>query len=387
MTVVAGRLLGDSAPVRLQLSGGRIEAVCPDADAPDHLIVPGLVDLQVNGYHGVDLNDGRLDAAAVARLVELEWAAGVAAFCPTLVSAPEQQLCDALAAIAQARRADPLVAASIPAVHVEGPALSAEDGPRGAHDPAALRPPDLAELARWQRAAAGAVGIVTLAPELPGSLEYVRGASAAGVLVALGHSAAHPRTITAAVDAGARLSTHLGNGCALTLARHDNPLWAQLADDRLSASFIADGHHLPAAVATVMLRAKTVARAVLISDSVALAGLPPGRYRDTSVGGDVTLHPDGRLSLTGSALLAGSASSLLRGLEWVTTVLGLSLADAVAMASHNPNRLLGRPAPLALAPGAPATLTVLARDAAGRLACVATYRDGVAVAGSGAARR
>ena len=231
-------------------------------------MAPGFVDLQVNGYGGLDFNSGDLDADQVVELVTRQWDQGVTSLCPTLVSAPEDRITGALAVVAQARRADPLVRHAIPCVHVEGPYLSPEDGPRGAHDVAALRLPDLAELERWQRAGDGLVGIVTLAPELPGAVRYVRAASSAGVIIAIGHTAATAEQIVAAADAGARLSTHLGNGCHLMVPRHPNHLWAQLAEDRLQASFIADGHHLPAATLTAMVRAKGVDRSVLVSDSV-----------------------------------------------------------------------------------------------------------------------
>ena len=382
VTALVGRLLGDGSHVCVELRGGVVAAVTPVAEAPARWLAPGLVDLQVNGYGGVDCNDGSLSVEGVRRLVEREWAAGVAAFCPTLVSGPEERICDALAAIAAARRSDPLIAAAIPAVHVEGPALSGEDGPRGAHDRAMLRPPDLRELARWQRAGAGGVGIVTLAPELPGAADYIRGASRQGLVVALGHSAAHPFDIVAAVDAGARLSTHLGNGCHQVIDRHANVFWTQLAEDRLLASFIADGHHLPVDALRAMLRAKGTARSLLVSDSVALAGSPPGRYTGVGVGGDVTVQPNGRLSLTGSDLLAGSASSLSQCLAWVIRVVGIVPARALAMASANPNRLLGRPAPVVLAPGVPANVTVFRREIGNSVVPEATYLAGSRVAGA-----
>lgn len=333
-------------------------------------LVPGLLDLQVNGYAGVDFNDGHLEAAGVGQVVHAEWQLGAPAICPTLITGPEERILDALAVIAAARRSDPMLRHAIPCVHVEGPHLSTEEGPRGAHDPAFLRPPDINELARWQRAAEGAVGIVTIAPELPGALDYIKAAVAQGVVVSLGHSAATREQITAAADAGAALSTHLGNGCALLLPRHDNQLWPQLADDRLAAGFIADGHHLPADMFVAMTRAKGVDRSVLISDSVALAGSPPGRYR-TAVGGEVELSPSQRLSLAGSEgkLLAGSVSSLTQCLSWAIDIAGLAPVVAFQMATANPWRVLAGGAMAAealgrgaLRIGAPADLSLFQHD-------------------------
>src|SRR5699024_3206830 len=144
----------------------------------------------------------------------------------------------------------------VPGVHIEGPSISPADGPRGAHPVEHVRPPDLAEFERWQAAGDGLVKLVTLAPEHAGAPGYIRTLAARGVIVALGHSAATPDEVHAAVDAGARLSTHLGNGVAAVLPRHPNLIWTQLADDRLYASFIADGHHLSADTFRAMLRAK-----------------------------------------------------------------------------------------------------------------------------------
>ncbi|MGO9658431.1 MAG: N-acetylglucosamine-6-phosphate deacetylase [Acidimicrobiales bacterium] len=363
MTVVAeGRLVGSGRTVQVGMSGGRVTSVVEAPGGARCWVAPGFVDLQVNGYGGLDFNSDNLDADQVTELVARQWGQGVTSFCPTLVSASEERITSALAVIAEARRTDPLVRHAIPCVHVEGPYLSAEDGPRGAHNVAALRPPDLAELERWQRAGDGLVGIVTLAPELPGAVPYVRAASSAGVIVALGHTAANAEQIVVAVDAGARLSTHLGNGCHVMVPRHPNHLWAQLSEDRLQASFIADGHHLPAATLTAMVRAKGVDRSVLVSDSVALAGSAPGNYGDVSIGQDVTLSHDGRLSLTGTSMLAGSVRSLPDCLAWVVTHTDVGLTAATRMASANPSRLLGLADRGEVRVGASADLTIFELD-------------------------
>jgi N-acetylglucosamine-6-phosphate deacetylase len=289
----------------------------------------------------VDFNNEELTVDQIASVISAEWERGVSAICPTVITAPEEKLLTILSVIAKARRSDPELRRSMPCVHVEGPYLAPNEGARGAHDPEYLRLPNVEELDRWQRAAEGMVGLVTLAPELPGADAYIRAASARAVIIGLGHSVARPVEIRAAVDAGAKMSTHLGNGCCLMLHRHLNPIWAQLAEDALAASFVADGHHLPRDVFNVMVRAKGVRRSLLVSDSVALAGSPPGRYR-TPVGGDVELSSDNRLTLsgTGGQLLAGSVSCLTDCLGWAVSRAGLALADAVRMASGNPARLL-----------------------------------------------
>ncbi len=310
-----------------------------DSDA-DLARQPGLVDLQVNGYAGADVNADDVTPDVVVELTRALWQRGVTTYLPTVITAPEEKIRHCLAMIAAARRADPLVAHSIAGVHVEGPSLAADDGPRGAHDARYLRDPDLAELDRWQEAAEGLVRIVTLAPERPGTLEYVRGAHARGVRVSIGHCAPTSEQVHAAAAAGATLSTHLGNGTYQTLPRHPNHIWAQLADDRLTAMLIADGHHLPADTLTAMIRAKSPARSVLTSDSAALAGRPPGDYR-TPVGGSVTVGEDGRLSLTGTSLLAGSGRSLRECLDWAVQALPFDPPTLLAMATTNPAHVLG----------------------------------------------
>ena len=152
--------------------------------------------------------------------------------------------------------------------------------------------------------------MVTLSPHYAEAPAYIAALTARGVHVAIGHTDAAPHEITAAVDAGAVLSTHLGNGAHGTLPRHPNLLWTQLAEDRLAASFIADGHHLPAETLTAMVRAKGLERCLLVSDAVALAGLPPGRYR-TPVGGEVELTAGGP-ARRGRHALPGRGGALAR---------------------------------------------------------------------------
>ncbi len=300
----------------------------------------GFIDLQVNGYCGCDLNAGSLEPETVIALTERLVAVGVTTYLPTLITAAEGRLLEALRAIAEARRISHLAAHIIPCVHVEGPHISPVDGPRGAHPKADVRPPDFAELERWQSASGGLVGLVTLSPHWSGALDYIAGLARKGILVALGHTDADPERIRAAAQAGAVLSTHLGNGVANELSRHPNILWTQLAEDRLTATFIADGHHLPADVLISMLRAKGVERSLLVSDTVAVGGLPPGIY-DAPVGGKVELTADGRIGIPGTRTLAGAALPLKNGIANVACLPGFSLHQAVRMATENPGRFVG----------------------------------------------
>lgn len=331
----------------------RVET-CSTAGFPDSEIwlCPGLVDLQVNGYCGCDLNADDLEIGTVQSLASDLLATGVTAFVPTLITASEQKLLRNLTVIAEARRSDPLLQHMIPFVHVEGPHIDSSDGPRGAHPVEYIRPPDILEFLRWQESSGDLVGMVTLSPHYPEATAYIRALSDRGVYVSIGHTNATGDQICCAIEAGARLSTHLGNGISQLLPRHPNPIWSQLADDRLTATFIADGHHLPDEALIAMLRAKTPSRSILISDLVAIGGLPSGRY-STPIGASVDLDADGKLRISDTEYLAGATSPLKNCVARVASQKGFSLGDAVRMATTNPGRLMRRGV---LVPGEPADM-------------------------------
>ena len=320
-----------------------VAAGAETAGAGDIWIGPGWMDIQVNGFAGHDPNEPGADATVVVAMVRSLWQFGVTAVCPTICTAPEDRIVAAVRAIADACDADPLIAESVVGIHVEGPHIAAEDGPRGAHPRAYVRPPDVAEYRRWQDAARGRIRIVTLSPEYPEAPNYIRVITADGVVASVGHTAATGDQIRAAVDAGARWSTHLGNGAHAQMARHPNYIWDQLAEDRLDAGFIFDGHHLPPAVMKTVVRAKGVERCILVTDAIGVAGLPPGVY-DSAVGGQVELSPDGRLTMVGTPYLAGSATTLPVCLGNAVRHAGVGLRDAIRMVTTNPARLLGLPA-------------------------------------------
>ncbi|HXY38790.1 MAG TPA: amidohydrolase family protein [Vicinamibacteria bacterium] len=295
--------------------------------------LPGLVDLQVNGFAGVDFNDPALGDEQVARAVEAIGRTGVTRFLPTLVTSSSEGF------TACARRLARATQPAIAGVHMEGPYISPEDGYRGAHPRAFVRPADVEDFRRRQDAAGGRIRIVTLAPESPGALSLIEHLVRTGVHVALGHTGASGAQILDAVNAGATLSTHLGNGCAALLPRHPNVIWEQLGEDRLLASFIVDGHHLPPATVRAMFRAKTPARTILVTDAIAAAGMPPGRY---VLGGEtVELEPSGRVSVPGTPYLAGSALRLDAAIGNAVRFTGLPLEEVVAMASSRPAAYLG----------------------------------------------
>ena len=327
-------------PVRLDLDGGAVR-ISPSAQPPEPnvFVGPGWFDIQVNGFAGFDINGADVRPDVVTGMVRRLWQEGVARCCPTLVTQSFEHIERCMRAVAMACEQDARVAASVAGIHLEGPYISPVDGARGAHPREHVRPPSWDEFARWQDAAGGRIRLVSLAPEVPGAIPFIRRLAHSGVLVALAHTMATTDDIAAAVEAGAVLSTHLGNGSPAVMPRHPNFIWDQLAEDRLWASAIFDGHHLPASVMKVIVRAKGVDRAILVSDAVALARMLPGIY-DTAVGGKVELHPNGRLSVLGTPYLAGSASSLKDCVENTVRLAGCTLAQAVQMAAVNPARLM-----------------------------------------------
>jgi N-acetylglucosamine-6-phosphate deacetylase len=337
---VTGRNPLDGRPIEVAVCDGKIHAIHPGKRDEQEWLSPGFVDLQVNGYGGDDVNLDEPDSAVIVALTKKLIATGVTTFLPTIVTASEERMTAALRAIARARQENKLAAECIPYAHLEGPHISALDGFRGAHSVEHVRPPDPAEFARWQEASDGLVGMITLSPHFEGIEGYIASLTAMGVHVAIGHTHASPEQIKRGVDAGARLSTHLGNGIANLLPRHPNPIWTQLAEDRLTATMIADGHHLPADTIKTMVRAKGVDRSILISDAVTLAGMPPGIY-ETPIGGRVVLESNGRLGLAGTESLAGAALALKDGIARAMTMTGISLAESIRMATENPGRFVG----------------------------------------------
>lgn len=296
-------------------------------------LAPGFIDLQVNGRAGVDFGLSTTSLEQIARAIRSLQATGVTRFFPTIITAAPADMLGAMRNLAKARR-ELAEGESIEGLHVEGPFISAEEGPRGAHARQWVRPADIDEYQRWKEAAGGLLRIVTLAPESPGAIRLIERIVADGIVAAIGHTGATSAQIGDAVRAGATLSTHLGNGAHATLPRHPNYIWDQLAEDRLTAGFIADGIHLPAAFLKTAFRAKCVARCALVTDAAAPAGGEPGRY--TLAGQPVDLTPDGRVTLAGQNRLAGSALRMDRAVENAVKLGGVTLAEAIRMATSNP---------------------------------------------------
>jgi N-acetylglucosamine-6-phosphate deacetylase len=325
-------LTGAAAEVRFDT---HIESVSPSSTHTGFHIAPAWIDLQVNGFAGVNYNDGATPLEEIARSISVLFSTGVARFYPTVITGPRDGMLAALRTLARAAGELP-DGDAIAGLHLEGPHISPDDGPRGAHPRESVRPPDLDEFRAWQDAARGRVRIVTLAPEWPGALRYIEAIVAQGVVAAIGHTGANTQQLRDAVSAGATLSTHLGNGCHEFLLRHPNYLWDQMAEDRLMAGLIVDGIHLDSAFLTTAIRAKGVASTVLVTDAAPPAAAPPGRYRFAAF--DVDHTPDGRVVLAGTDCLAGSVLRMDRAVANVMRLAGVNLAAAVSMATLNPAR-------------------------------------------------
>lgn len=344
-------------------------------------IAPAFFDLQINGCGGISFNSPHLTDDAIRRVAAVCHRHGIGAFCPTLITHSQETLLHGFAALRRACETDTNLDRALPAFHLEGPYISAEDGPRGAHPLVHVRPPNWDEFCRLQDAAGGRIRLVTLAPEHEGALPFIEKLTASGVVAALGHTAATSACIRAALAAGARLATHLGNGSHALLPRHDNYFWEQLASDALWASVIADGHHLPPAILNCILRVKTAARTILTCDAGSLAGLPPGRYREWEQQFEVL--SDGRIVVPGTTFLAGSGVFTDACVAHLLALGEVSLADALDMAGARPRQLLGLEArPLAV--GAAADLILFDWQPGGTFTLRATVIAGEVIACNGA---
>jgi N-acetylglucosamine-6-phosphate deacetylase len=312
-------------PCRVVVEGERIAVIESVPDAPEGTwIVPGLVDIQLNGAFGVDFAAPEELTHARARIA----ASGVTTFLATLVSAPPGAYADPLRELVP--DATPGLA-RLAGVHLEGPWLSSAFP--GAHELAALRPPSSAELSAFL--APGTVRVVTLAPELTGAAAAIDRLAGAGVHVAIGHSNADEAGVHAALEAGASFGTHLFN--AMRPFHHRDPGTAgALLDAACAVTMIADGVHAADAALRLAFAAKGPGRFALVSDAVAPLGMPPGRYRI----GSWEVTSDGTVCRLADGTLAGSATPLIAGVRRLVGC-GLRFADAIRAATETPARLAG----------------------------------------------
>ncbi|MGO4496293.1 N-acetylglucosamine-6-phosphate deacetylase [Paenibacillus sp. 2RAB27] len=325
-----GKLVTTGEAVQIETAHGVITKITRLLQTGSQLpwISAGWTDLQVNGFGGYDLNAEHTTMEDIEGVTKALHAKGVTTYLPTVITGSFERMRQAMSAIAGYCRADSFASSSIKGIHMEGPYLSSEDGSRGAHPRAYTRNPDWDEFVRLQDAAEGRICMVTLAPERDGATAFIERLAKSGVVVAIGHTMATAQQLDDAVKAGAALCTHLGNGSQPMLPRHPNYIWHQLADDRLWATFIPDGHHLTPSVLKAMLRIKRD-RSILVSDTTQFGGMPPGEY-SSLIGGTVVLHENGHLHTADNPhILAGSAASLDKGIENAIRYTDMSLVEAV----------------------------------------------------------
>ncbi|MCF7976259.1 MAG: amidohydrolase family protein [Phycisphaerae bacterium] len=336
----------DKTPIQVDIQDGIIQGIRAKSKLSKPTqeplyIAPGLIDNQVNGYASVSFGfgGGALTVEGIRKATEALWREGVTTYFPTLTTNRHDILLANFATLARAVK-DPELARSIPGYHLEGPYISPIDGYRGAHPLQYVRLPDWQEFMAYYKAADGKIIQVSVAPELDGAMDFIRRCRALGIKVALAHHNGSAAVIKQAVDEGAIVATHLGNGCANLINRHDNPLWPQLADDRLYASIICDGFHLRPEEIQVFVKAKGVDRILVTSDVTRFAGMTPGIY-NTDDGKTIELTVDGMIRYPAQQVLAGSASPMTKGVGHIMRVTGCSLEQAFHMASRNQARVYG----------------------------------------------
>ena len=361
--IIQGRAPGTDRVVNVSTSGGVITSVepadhrtVPDCGGPDLYVCEGFFDPQVNGYAGVDFNGKDLTGEQLHHAARSLAASGVTRFLPTLITASHERLLRQLAILADALENDPLVKTMCPGIHLEGPYISAEDGPRGVHPRDFIRPPCWDEVEGLQEACGGRICCMTLAPEREGAIPFIEKAVKNGMVIGLGHAAATEAVLEDAFRAGARLSSHLGNAGPAFFPDRDNVIQKQLSMGGLMASIIVDGIHLPGGVVKDYIRAKGAERILLTTDSMAGAAAPAGRHTLGDL--EVDVSPDDRTArLHGTSRLAGSTLTMDQAITNVIRFAGVDLGAAVQMAGRNGSKLfpeLGG----GLAPGSPANLVL-----------------------------
>lgn len=333
-----GILYSDNGLVEITIENEKIKeiyALDRSGNTRKTYIAPGLIDIQINGYMGVDFSGPDLIVEDVIKATKALWKAGVTSYFPTIITSDINRIKKNFAVLAQARK-DPDIGRSIPGFHLEGPYISPIAGFRGAHLEKYIKAPDWEEFQKIQKAANNGIKIITVAPEIEGAIPFIKKCVESGVIVSLGHHNGSAIDIQKAVDAGAKMATHLGNGCANEINRHDNPLWPQLSNDAITASIIADGFHLRREEVRTFYKAKGVEKTILVSDALDLAGLPPGEY---TRGERTLLLTSNVVKLPRENVLAGAASPISKCVGVVMDFTGCSLKNAIQMASTNPAKM------------------------------------------------
>ena len=361
---IEGIHYGTGNPVRIEIIDGLIGKIVEierlENGDRNRYIAPGLIDNQINGYANVDFSGNTLTTENILEAAKAIWRGGVTSFLPTLITNSHENLITNFRIFNEAIQSDKMLSGSIPGMHLEGPYISPVEGYRGCHPVQYIRKPSWEEFTEYQNASGRRIILVTIAPEIEGTMEFLKLCYQNEIVTAIGHSNASADQIKQAVENGVRLSTHLGNGCANFIHRHNNPIWPQLADDRLIPTIIADGHHLLPEEVQVFYKVKGPDNIILTSDVIYLAGMAPGRYKFG--GSDVLLTPEGLLLNLEMNCLAGASFPLKKGVENIMNFTGCSLTKAIDIASRNVARIYNLNDRGVIATGKRADLIVFERD-------------------------
>ena len=294
----------------------------------------GWIDLQVNGYGGVDFNAPGLTVEKVLAVTEKLAADGTVGYLPTLVTGDPAMLIGMVRTVMEARHKYAICEKNILGFFLEGPFISDKPGAVGTHPIEWVRPPDMSLFNRFQDAAEGLIRMVNVAAEVPGMPDFVRQVAATGVTVSLGHQLAKsPADIEGCIAAGAKAFTHLGNGIPNEINRHDNIVYTALVEDRASVMFIPDGHHLPDTMLKLYTRAVPLKRLVAVSDAQYPAGMPPGEYE--VCGAHARLEPNGLLWNPSRNCLVGATTPIAKCMEILRERIGLTPDECRAIGHDN----------------------------------------------------
>ena len=335
---IEGILYSDMGNVTIKSVDGNISEISrieTQGKSEELFVAPGLIDVQINGYMGVDFSGPGLTIEGIRKATKALWKVGVTTYFPTIITSDIDRIKENFAVLAAAKN-DPEIGKSIAGFHLEGPYISPVKGFRGAHLEKYIKLPDWKEFQEIQKAANNGIKLITLAPELEGAISFIQKCVANGVVVSVGHHNGSAKDIQQAVDAGAKMATHLGNGCANEINRHHNPLWPQLSDDRITPSIIADGFHLTKEEVRSFYKVKGADKTILVSDALDLAGLPVGEY---TRGERTLLLTENVVKLPKENVLAGAASPISKCVGVIMDYTQCGLRAAIQMASTNPAEL------------------------------------------------
>jgi N-acetylglucosamine-6-phosphate deacetylase len=295
--------------------------------------IPGFIDIQVNGFMGIDFSNSNLNEKTFISACEMLFERGTAGFLATVITSPAETYRRNLRIIAQTMRL-PELRGRLLGIHAEGPFISAKPGAVGAHDPAWVKKPDIDFFKQMQDWAEGNIKLLTIAAENPGAEQLTEYASDNEVTVSLGHQLALSPDLNKCADAGAKLLTHLGNGLPNEINRHHNPIFSGIAEDRLTAMIITDGHHLPPALIKTFIRAKGADKIIVTSDASPIAGMPPGTYN--VLGNLAVIEESGLLHNPEKKCLVGSSATMLACVNYLASLNLLSPEDLIKVSFTNP---------------------------------------------------